>query len=1182
MHNLGCKYVSLFLLISCVVFAESSAASKPYGNLPLSFEVNRGQAAPGVEFLSRGQGQTLLLTRGGAELKLSDDVVRIQFPGASKAARPEARERQAGLSHYYPGADKTEWLTNIPNFGVVEYKNIYRGIDLIYHGEQGQLEYDFVVAPGANPRHIGVQFSGIQSLRMEDSGDLRLEFASGRHVIQKRPVIYQEIEGERRIVEGRYAIHGKNKASFEIARYDKSKPLVIDPVLGYSTYLPQAITPKAMTVDSAGNALILGLSGTGYNTVIKLNPTGTAMLYATTVGTSNFDSTGGLVPAGVYIRTDSSGNAYVSGRAGSDTGFPTTPGAFQTTLIGLYSAFVFKLDTTGVLSYSTLLGSGGFETVTGIAVDGSGSAYISGLTLGSSAFPVTPGAYQTVRPNTGVAGFVAKFNPTGTALVYATYLGGNFVDYTSDIVVDSTGAAIVAGVTQSSDVAATPGTISVPPGSTSHTFITMFNAAGTGVIRSTFLPYIYPIKIALDPVGNIVARSSTMLWKVNNSFSSILFALPLSADGPIAVDSSGNMIVSNLGPYDFGTTDALLYYPSSGMDGNIVKLDNSGSVVYKSYLPASQFVFAAGPAGNIYVSGTLNSYAFASNSHSDAFPVTPGAVQAQAVGGSRGGAFAVRLIMNNGCPVTLDAPGSAGFPNGGGSGSLGVAAAANCTWIASSDQPWVTFTGTPFGTGNGTVNYTVASNAGGPRTARVYVGSSSYTINQGHGGCTFTVNSPQSIGVDGGSGTGTVIGNAANCAWSIPNLNPASWIAITPPGSGIGDAYFAFTVAPNPNVTVSRSVTFVVAGQPFTVIESACAYTANPAYIRDDSNALSAAIYVNTTSRCPRTAISADSWLQIDPTSIGTGEGLVKISAASNLSPTPRTTTLLVGGQPVTVIQSGTDCGFQFNPGALSASTIAPHSGVQISSPGSCSFDVTTSASWITTENSHGSGNKPHAIFLTPNSSPLPRTGSVKITGKLSGSAVLPIIQHGSDTITFDDVAYNHGFVDYIQLMKTKAVTDGCSAVPALYCPDSPTTRGQMAVFIVRSLLHTDVFSFNPVPYFDDVKQTDGFFPFIQKMKELGITNGCSAVPALYCPNTPVSRIQMAAFLIRAKFGDVFPYRDTASFGDVQTGNGFFPHVQKMRELGITTGCTTESFCPEDPATRGQMAAFLVRAFFTP
>src|SRR5438876_7867478 len=373
-----------------------------YGKLPLSFEANRGQIDSRVKFLNRGRGYTLFLTQTEAVLafrhptKSEQTALRLRLLGASSASSLVGVEELPGKVNYFIGKDREKWRTNIPTYAQVKHKDVYPGVDLVYYGNQRQLEFDFIVGPGANPSAIRLEVEGADRLDVNAQGDLVLHVNDGQLRLQK-PAVYQAVKGIRQEVSGSYVLTDTHQVSFQVAAYDASRPLVIDPVLFYSTYL----------------------------------------------GGSARDS-------GRGIAVDAAGNAYVTGGASPD--FPTTPGAFQPSSPG--GAFVTKLNPTGSgLVYSTFLGSSGEGE--GIAVDAAGNAYVTGVT-DSTDFPTTPGAFQTALGG-DQDGFVTKLNPTGSALLYSTYLGGSAADRGLRLAVDVAGNAYVTGSTTSTNFPTTLG-----------------------------------------------------------------------------------------------------------------------------------------------------------------------------------------------------------------------------------------------------------------------------------------------------------------------------------------------------------------------------------------------------------------------------------------------------------------------------------------------------------------------------------------------------------------------------------------------------------------------------------------------------------------------------------------------------------------------------------------------------
>ena len=680
---------------------EASAVAKPqavraYGQLPLSFEANQGQSDQRVKFLSHGRGYSLFLTGDEAVLALKKPVastardrklkpavpsaeapavVRMKLVGANGAAKVTGLGELPGKSNYFIGNDPEKWRTNVPNYAKVKYTGVYPGVDLVYYGNQRQLEYDFVVQPGADPRQIALQLvapassqdaakAKMAALRIDKNGDLVVA-AEGGEVIFHKPVVYQPTTDngqwtkqekqrtkDKHFVAGNYLLKD-DRLTFEIARYDKTRPLVIDPTLAYSTYLGDCChgdTDSAITVDVSGNAYITGFPF-GSNAVAfvdKLDASGSAMVYSTFLGGG-----GGTFTDGIAV--DASGNAYVTGSAGD--GFPTTPGAFQTTYGGNGDAFVSKLNASGALVYSTYLGGSNFDYPNGIAVDAAGNAYVAGLTY-YGGFPTTPGAFQTTYGGGYRDAFVSKLNASGSALVYSTYLGGLGEDEASGIAVDAAGDAYITGQTLGAGFPVTPGAFQTTPSGVEDAFVSKLNASGSALVYSTYLgPTGYEGGgIAADASGNAYVTGSTgysnfpttpgafqttlgccsgsgsgdaFVSKLNGAGSALVYSTFLGASDygsrgvGIAVDASGNAFVTgSTGSPHFPTTQSA-FGGSNG--GFVTKLNATGSApLFSTYLGGGNGGgqpngIAIDAAGNAYVTGITFSHDF---------PTTPGAIEA--------------------------------------------------------------------------------------------------------------------------------------------------------------------------------------------------------------------------------------------------------------------------------------------------------------------------------------------------------------------------------------------------------------------------------------------------------------------------------------------------------------------------------------------------------------------------
>ncbi len=515
-----------------VAAAAPAASLDAYGKLPLVFETNQGQSDPRVKFLARANGRTLFLTSTEAVLLLrrgttaagkesrqpdarraipgkpeeAEAIIRMRLVGANPAAIPAGLERLPGSLNYILRSDRGKWRTDVPTFAKVRYEKVYPGVDLIYHGDHRQLEYDFIVAPGANPDAIRMSFGGLAGEQgaivpeVDGQGNLALRTSAG-DVGMRLPFVYQQAGEARQRVSCRYARFGKDEVGFRLGAYDRSKPLIIDPVVTYSTYLGGAMldSPNGIAVDTLGNAYIVGstssadfpttsetlqgtLDGTTDVFITKLSADGKSLIYSTYLGGSGSDSGSG-------IAVDSDGNAYIAGST-SSTDFPTTPGAFQTdakeTPQG--TTFVAKLAPDGKsLVYSTYLGGSVSEIGAAIAVDSAGSAYVAGSTE-SPDFPTTPGAFQTVAGGNGsFHAFVTKLAPDGKSLDYSTYLAGDVVDRASSIAVDSALSAYVTGNTNSPAFPTTPGVFQPAILDDQSAFVSKLAPDGKSLVYSSFL-----------------------------------------------------------------------------------------------------------------------------------------------------------------------------------------------------------------------------------------------------------------------------------------------------------------------------------------------------------------------------------------------------------------------------------------------------------------------------------------------------------------------------------------------------------------------------------------------------------------------------------------------------------------------------------------------------------------------
>jgi hypothetical protein len=668
-HLIAASGLMLYILCG----GSAIAVSWDFGKLPLGFEANAGQMDGQVKFLARGRGYTLFLTGNSAVLahasprSAADSVLRMNLVGANVGAAVSGADELPGRSNYFIGNDPGKWRTNVPNYARVKYADVYPGVDLVYYGNRsGQLEYDFIVAAGANPGAIAfaVTADGVRpakserraSLRIAADGDLVVK-VSGGEVRFHKPVAYQITGGaQRTLLKSRFVLMSSNQVRFALGSYDRSKTLIIDPVLSYSTYLGGSSIDEGfgIAVDSAGSAYVTGYAGSsdfptanpltrvgaggGHAFVTKFNAAGTALLYSTYLGGSSSEH-------GQAIAVDSAGSAYVTGDTFS-TDFPTVNPVQPTNTFNTSAAFVTKFSPDGsALIYSTYLGgSTGGQTGWGIAVDTGGNAYVTGNTAADDFPLVNPlqATNKTSPPSSGT-GFVAKYNAAGSALVYSTYLGGSDQDIGWGIAADAAGNAYVTGETNSVDFPtahAFQSACNHCP-AVSNAFVTKINPTGSAFVYSTFLggsDTSDAEAIAADTSGNAYVTGTTtatdfptvnplqatnhgqgnaFVTKFNAAGSALIYSTYLGGSTidvgrGIAVDSSGSAYVAgSTSSIDFPVVNAAQATKAGGAGpdtGFVASLNAAGSaLVYSSYLGGNlgdrAQAIAVDSAHNAFVTG---------------------------------------------------------------------------------------------------------------------------------------------------------------------------------------------------------------------------------------------------------------------------------------------------------------------------------------------------------------------------------------------------------------------------------------------------------------------------------------------------------------------------------------------------------------------------------------------------
>ena len=810
----------------------------PIGAQPLHFEPNEGQADPRVAYLARGRGYALFLTSdevvvglqqrgnqadaqsepaaGGLaspqESEQQGAAVRLHLVGGNPESRISGLDRLPGRSHYFLGNDPERWRRDIPHYAKVKMDSVYPGIDLVFYGTGRQLECDFLLAPGADPSGIRLAVRGAARPRLTAIGDLKLGVGEGSVILQA-PVAYQEFEGQRRAVPSRFVIAENAEVGFVIGTYDASQPLVIDPVLKYSTYLgggygvDKSDWGYGIAVDDSGNAYVAGLAyPTDFPTtdgafdrvggyagfVTKFDQNG-ALVYSTFLGGS------GYVTQARAIAVDSTGHAYVTGQTGR-TDFPTTQGAFQTSCApggspyGCNDAFVVKLTPEGSeLVYSTYLGGPsdpttpgvyGDETGHGIAIDTEGNAYVTGLTR-SNDFPVTANAFQKTWAGGWADVFVAKLNASGSALVYATYLGGTggylHGDEAFAIAVDGQSHAYVTGMTTSADFPTTVGAFRPTSSGNTNGFISKLNADGSALVYSTYL--------AGPGSGNVFGGRG------------------------IAVDGAGNAYVTGGQAQSGFPTTPGAFQPQctpTGLcaDAFVLKLNPTGTaLVWSTYLGGTAGeqgnAIALDAQGHVYVTGQTDSVNF---------PLLD-PVQGTNAGGAND-AFVTNLSADGSHLIYSTYLGGGGDDAGFGIAvdQFGTAYVTGGTW--STNFPTLNpvqstnhgvsdafvfrltqlydLTVTRAGTGTGTVTSDPAGIACGATCSARFEGATTVTLTAapsgksifmgwtgagctGTGPCTVTMSSVQRV--TGSFGLASVTSLTANLKFPVPAGTPVTWTA---------------------------------------------------------------------------------------------------------------------------------------------------------------------------------------------------------------------------------------------------------------------------------------------------------------------------------------------------------------------------------------------------------------------
>lgn len=624
--------------------------------LPMSFEANQGQAEKEIKFISHGLNYNLLLADNKATLVSNhkeNSYLSMEFLGANTQPKITGRNLLEAKTSYLLGNNSNNWQKEISNYQQAVYNQLYPGIDLVFYGNQKSLEYDLVIAPNTNPSLVKIQFQGLKStsqeaIKISSQGDLLINI-EGETICQHKPVIYQEIAGNKHFIDGSYKKYDDKTIGFSVGQYDRNQQLVIDPEISFSTYLGGRLTDQAnaITVDSSGNIYIVGsTSSTNFPTskplqqtlggpfdvfVAKINPNGTSLIYSTYFGGSSVDQ-------GFDIAVDSSGNAYIVG-ATISSNFPTKSALQAQKGGGTFDGFITKLNPAGNdIVYSTYLGGNDDDQAFALDINSLGNAFI----VGSTSSRNFPGVQNSVVGGSS-DGFVIQLSSKGNEVVYSRLLGGGDEDECASIVVDSNNNAYITGDTFSNNFP-TLEPIQSTLGGAQDAFITKLNTSG-GLIYSTYLggtnndegvditldssnnAYItgstasndFPTKSAFQK--NIGGGVDTFITKVDAKGASLVYSTYLGGKlddnaAAIGIDPSNNLYVTGTSfSTDFPTSKAIQDKNKGNNDVFLSKLDPTGaSLVYSTYLGGSSqdesLSLAVDSEGTAYLAGSSMSSDF--------------------------------------------------------------------------------------------------------------------------------------------------------------------------------------------------------------------------------------------------------------------------------------------------------------------------------------------------------------------------------------------------------------------------------------------------------------------------------------------------------------------------------------------------------------------------------------------
>lgn len=1037
------RIVPLLAAVELFAGAPPNAADL-LSQLPLHFEPLGGR------FVARMPGYGLQVNPDGASIVLKKGTVHIRLAGAHEG-RMNGRERQAGVSNYFAGKDPANWRQAVPHFGRVRLEGVYPGIDLDFYGTGRQLEYDFLLAPRANASAIGFIAEGASAVRLDGKGDLELQ-AAGETLHLKAPFAYQLIGGKRTPVASRFELQAGNRIGFALGKYNRELPLVIDPVISFATFIGGNATDvvTAIAVDSSNNICMAGyttspnfpVAAAPYRTkfqggneevfIAKLNSLGNQLIFSTFLGGESTER-----PVGIQV--DSLGAITVAGNTNSDN-FPLVGAGVASTGIGV---FVSRLSGDGSQLTNSILFANteqqALATATAMTMDATGSVYVTGFSANPQ-FPLTENVYQR-NLNGETDAFLVKFNPTLSAPVYATLLGGTRSDQAYGIALESRGRVLLTGQTNSTNFPTSVGAYTPPARGATDTFVARFNEDGTVLETSAILGGSsddYGRAITVGPAGHIYvagytvssnmvttagtfqplkstfAPNAAFITKMPANMESLTYSTYVGATSTyfnvegiagIRTDVNDNVILVGSG---FGnglpTTPGAIQSPGPGLsDGFLIRLNSTGEfLTYGTYLGGSNndqiLAMTLDPAGNVYLGGSTSSVNF---------PVSAGA--SQTVFGTDVDGFIAKIdfaTTSLNCTYSISTANSS-IGSAGGTGSFDLTANSGCNWTVASSQPWLIITSPTSGSGNTTVTFRVDANSTtSNRTAVIAAGGKSYNLTQTGAACTLTVDPgnrsvPASSGVFNFSVTGL-----AGCSWTA--TSNSSWLRLVGVTSGSGSGLVPLQFEEN-TTGIPRTGWVTIAKQGVHIMQPA----ASPQQIFTDvtlAHPFADHIFLlrnanaadncngNLQTFCPEATTIRATMAQFIIRSLYNGDNFTYPT-------TPYFLDVPAQHPQFSYVQKLRELGYTNGCGPTSFCPDQPVTRGQMAA-----FIIRT----------RERKRFDQAVTFVP-------------------------------TAFFTDVPTNDIFYGYVQRMKELGITSGCSLTE--YCPLGETTRGQMSVFVVRGLL---------------------------------------------------------------------------------------------------------------------------------